>query len=172
MYLLQNNQSEPFSKMNIFTYKIPIFPKILVKSVMTFFVNIFIEIDIKIFTENKALITWKKKDKSTILPKIQAKTPWKSPLTLCKQKINIFFRATFPLLIRSISEMDFFVCFLSIFLSEFSLYLTDQSCNKRGAENPPACVRACLIFLLLLLVWLVCVRDSIFWIWFEDREIV
>lgn len=37
MYLLQNNQSEPFSEMNIFTYKIPIFPKILVvKSVMTF----------------------------------------------------------------------------------------------------------------------------------------
>lgn len=62
MYLLQNNQSEPFSEMNIFTYKIPIFPKILVvKSVMTFFVNIFIEIDIKIFTENKALITWQKR---------------------------------------------------------------------------------------------------------------
>lgn len=45
--------------------------------------------------------------------------------------------------------MDFFVCFLSIFLSEFSLYLTDQSCNKRGAENPPACVRACLIFFIV-----------------------
>lgn len=62
MYLLQNNQSEPFSEMNIFTHKIPIFPKILVvKSVMTSFVNIFIEKDIKIFTENKALITWQKR---------------------------------------------------------------------------------------------------------------
>lgn len=62
MCLLQNNQSEPFSKMNIFTDKIPIFSKILiVESVMTFFINSFIEVAVKIFTENKALITWKRR---------------------------------------------------------------------------------------------------------------
>lgn len=61
MCLLQNNQPEPFSQLNIFAYRIPIFSKILVESAMIFFVNIFIEIDIEVFTENKALIIWKKK---------------------------------------------------------------------------------------------------------------
>jgi len=57
MCLLQNNQSEPFSKMNIFTYKIPfLFKTLVVEYVTTFFINIFIEIAVKIFTKNKAII--------------------------------------------------------------------------------------------------------------------
>lgn len=62
MCLLQNNQSEPFSKLNIFAYRIPIFSKTLVvESATVFFVNIFIEIDAEVYTENKALIIWKKR---------------------------------------------------------------------------------------------------------------
>lgn len=65
MCLLQNNQPEPFSKLNIFAYRIPIFSKILVvESAMVFFVNIFIEIAVEVFTENKDLIIWNKKTNS------------------------------------------------------------------------------------------------------------
>lgn len=56
MCLLQNNQPEPVSKLNIFAYRIPIFSKTLVvESAVIFFVNIFIEIDAEVYTENKAL---------------------------------------------------------------------------------------------------------------------
>lgn len=68
----------------------------------------------------------------------------KSLLALRQQNIIIFFTTAFPFYRRSISEWNF-LCFLSIFLSVFSLYLTHQSCNKKGTENPPLCIKACLI---------------------------
>ena len=111
MCLLQNNQSEPFSKMNIFTYKIPfLFKTLVVEYVTTFFINIFIEIAVKIFTKNKAIIAWRE-DKSTISSKIQVKKSLKSPLTLCKQEIHIFFRIASPFL-RSISQWIFHIVFV------------------------------------------------------------
>lgn len=38
--------------------------------------------------------------------------------------------------LRSVSG-EFFFFFLCVYLSDFHLYLTDQGCNKRAAENPP-----------------------------------
>lgn len=117
-----------------------------------------------LFTENKPLITYKKKINQQLFLKFKLKKN-QIIFNIVQAKDQHMFATTFQFS-KPISEWSFF-SFLS--MSKFSIWLT-RAVTKE--EQKILQYVSELIILLLFVLWLVCVRYSVFWILFEACEMV